>query len=327
MENKKTLGDLSWGLLSKYRAELMGIAIIWVILYHGTATKMIFPEQIDLLNIILKCGNNGVDIFLFLSGIGLYYSFSKNPNISEFYKRRIIRVVIPYIFISGFFWILQDIFLEKDIIQFVKDFMLISFWTQGIIRVWYIALILLLYILYPLIYRFLFKKEYCVEQKGIVLIFAVIAFNFVIMREFPVWYDMVEIALTRIPVFILGSICGKYVKAHKKITFNEGLILIVLFNFKLFFNRYTISGFPVRYWYGILAISVCIFFCMIFEILPDNPFIRKCNQILKLCGEKSLELYLAHIWVRRIFIKADFDYMYNGYNLNKWGILNYLLIL
>ena len=50
-------------LLSTYRSELMGIATIWVMLFHFKANMNSAP--MDLLSSI---GYGGVDIFLFLSG-------------------------------------------------------------------------------------------------------------------------------------------------------------------------------------------------------------------------------------------------------------------
>ena len=43
-----------------------------------------------------------------------------------------------------------------DIFLFLKDMSLLSFWKDGTTRVWYIALILLLYALFPLIWDFFF---------------------------------------------------------------------------------------------------------------------------------------------------------------------------
>lgn len=40
-------------------------------------------------------GNVGVDIFLLLSGIGLYYSYERSS--AGFFKRRLSRVLIPHL--------------------------------------------------------------------------------------------------------------------------------------------------------------------------------------------------------------------------------------
>ena len=68
----------------KYRSVWMAIAILWVILFHATVT-------IDntALSFIKEIGYGGVDIFFFASGLGCFYSLSKNSNINEFLKREV----------------------------------------------------------------------------------------------------------------------------------------------------------------------------------------------------------------------------------------------
>ena len=67
---------LNWGLLSKYRMELFGVAAIMIMIFH-CQVLMVLPGWFSLINAHL---NSGVEIFLLLSGMGLYYSFSKNNN-------------------------------------------------------------------------------------------------------------------------------------------------------------------------------------------------------------------------------------------------------
>ena len=68
---------MNFTLVSKYRTELMGIATLWVMLFHYGNINI---PIIDNLRII---GYGGVDIFLFLSGIGL--SFSIKGGVKSFY--------------------------------------------------------------------------------------------------------------------------------------------------------------------------------------------------------------------------------------------------
>lgn len=63
--------NIELGNISRYRGELMGLAIIFVVLFHVG-----LPRE-DIFFGLRRMGNIGVDIFLFLSGIGLWYSWSK----------------------------------------------------------------------------------------------------------------------------------------------------------------------------------------------------------------------------------------------------------
>lgn len=58
--------------ISKHRTALMGIAAIMILLCHS-ARRISMPSAIAYP---LSFLNIGVDIFLFLSGMGIYYSLS-----------------------------------------------------------------------------------------------------------------------------------------------------------------------------------------------------------------------------------------------------------
>ncbi len=67
------------GLLSKYRSELMGLACIMVLVGHAEGNNVaLYPI---LKNILSSLASFGVDIFLLLSGIGIYYSLPKQVAI------------------------------------------------------------------------------------------------------------------------------------------------------------------------------------------------------------------------------------------------------
>ena len=73
------IGDIQLAEMSRYRGELMGAAIVFIILFHVPLARS------DAFFGLRRCGNIGVDMFLFLSGIGLWYSWVKNPSVRHFY--------------------------------------------------------------------------------------------------------------------------------------------------------------------------------------------------------------------------------------------------
>lgn len=86
------LSDLS--LINKYRRELMGIAILWITLYHCLADP-VKALGIPVLGTVLSRGWLGVEIFLFLSGIGLFFSMRRNPDAKQYWLRRSKKVIVP----------------------------------------------------------------------------------------------------------------------------------------------------------------------------------------------------------------------------------------
>ena len=149
---KKIEEILTGKCLGQYRKELMGIAMIWVMIFHSY-TGILRKLHIPVLYQICRHGNLGVEIFLLLSGFGLYYSLSKNDQVLPFYKRRLVRVVLPWLILSCPYWIVKSILVDKDSIGiFFLNWFGLSFWTEGITTVWYIAFIILLYAIYPFVF-------------------------------------------------------------------------------------------------------------------------------------------------------------------------------
>lgn len=94
-----SLNEITWKDLSRYRGELMGAAIIFIVLFH-----MSLPRS-DAFFGLRRCGNIGVDMFLFLSGIGLWFSWVKNPSTKQFYKRRLLRIFPAWLIMSSLYYI------------------------------------------------------------------------------------------------------------------------------------------------------------------------------------------------------------------------------
>ena len=132
-------------LLSKYRTPLMGIAALMIIAVHSCDYGVQMPNFIQR---ILMRGYLGVDIFLFLSGIGCYYSLSKNGSCSKWYKKRLVRIFIPYTLIQIPFWAYQISIGEFNIEKQLINFSTIGFWLHHV-GAWYVALLIPLYLFTP----------------------------------------------------------------------------------------------------------------------------------------------------------------------------------
>lgn len=94
MEKDKSK-KLTWGILSVYRSQIMGAAIIWIMLLHGVE---LYPQILKELLVI---------------------GFVMD------------RVLIPYLLISLPFWIWLDLWVKKEIGAFLQDIGFISFWKSG----------------------------------------------------------------------------------------------------------------------------------------------------------------------------------------------------
>lgn len=100
--------SFSWKDVLSYRNELYGLAIFWIVLFHiycnvGFVGKSILPSKVyTAISLIMIRGNLGVDVFLFLSAIGLSRSI-RNNDIKTFYHHRWNRVFLPYLLLAVLF--------------------------------------------------------------------------------------------------------------------------------------------------------------------------------------------------------------------------------
>lgn len=308
MEENNTIKEqlLNWKIISKNRNLLFGIAIIWIMLLHTLNYPSIKNwegfKEVRLLSTFynfVKSGGAGVDIFLFLSGIGLYYSFSKCPNIRKFYVKRLKRVLIPYLIIGVGFWILRDIVYAQNPNGVWEDIFWITFYKDGKSTYWYILFILIMYLLYPLFY-YLLESRYR-NVNFIVLLCLAFGIIYQMYTQNYEIYTNIEKALSRVPIFIVGCYWGKIVKSEKPIhNFWIVYALIVPFLGGVFQLISKQGGLPWkvsnRIWYGMSAISISIFWAILFSITT----IGIIGKLLNLAGTISLELYLIHIALKSL---------------------------
>ena len=142
-------------MFNETRPELMGIAIVWIVFFHMT-----IEVTNPLLAIVKKFENNGVDIFLLLSGMGFVYSWNKcGEKMGAFYERRLLRVIPLTIVCLTPWYIYNAIIMRKITLRIVLDVVSLSFWIDGNNPGWYIAEYLFLTLIFPIIYYFLRKKR------------------------------------------------------------------------------------------------------------------------------------------------------------------------
>lgn len=284
---------IKWNDISKYRDELFGIAIISIMVFHYfegvlTSEYMEGVSRVFAKLYIGAVGSIGVDIFLYLSGIGIYYSLDKNPKLLDFYFRRVKRVFIPYVVLGGLFWIIKDILIQQvSIEKFFYDFTLLSFWGNGERVFWYISFISILYIVSPLLYKIGKRGAvvFCILSVVVSIIF------YVFCREL---FNYTEIAVLRIPIYLFGFYCGRLCKSEKYVG-KEVLYMLIL-------------SVPLRIIGGLINFPferlVNVFYAVFLIFLYITVRLRLIKKarlnILINIGQLSLELYIVHVAIRNV---------------------------
>lgn len=296
---------ISWGVLSEFRKELMGCSIIGIILFHWYENCMDHGIATGMIMKLFSLGNRFVDVFLILSGIGLFYSFSRKNDVKEFYKRRFGKILPVYCIIAFPYWIVEDIIiLGKGWKQFLCDFTFMSLFTQGNRRFWFIAAIVLFYLIFPPVYYILYKGEKKLRNATFILVIYFLL-GIVIGKLLPSVYNNIEIAFWRWLSFFAGIYLAPKVKNDDRIS-NWSLlsIFVIMICSFIFYGR--ISSVVLKScvfrvggtFFGIIAALVI---ATVLKCIKE----KKCGKlILSLfgsLGEITLEVYMLHVAFRSIF--------------------------
>jgi len=264
----------------------MGFATIWVVLVH-------FPFDIPVFIYFEKIGYMGVDIFMLLSGFGLFFSL-QNPRFKflSFYKKRLSRILPTYFVVVIFFCL----FKHDTFLGFLKIVTTYGYWTGEHAFDWYVPSILLLYLLSPILRNMLNCNKLpflCFFSIALIIVFLFgMIYNGYKFTEFKFMF------YSRIPVFILGFVYGYYTK-QKDPVFLTHISIASIFYFVFYLLLcYTLGleNFNNRYLQNSLLIPF-----VIFAIL----FVLKCSSKLTLffnyIGVRSLEIYLVHYCLLNVF--------------------------
>ena len=282
MENVKDRIPLS--IFSAQRQLLMGFATAAILLIHSN----LFFEIHNAVRTTWDLLFGAVDVFLFLSGLGLYYSFYKNKNLSLFYLHRFMRIIPQFLIVSVFWLVLHNSLITiKD---FCGDVFLLRFWTTGARRYWFISLIFVLYLAYPIVH-FIYERY---QKPGfLVLLTGVIVFT-VWASHYLENYSDYEIALTRVPSFLLGAWVGKCSKEERRISRKSIWISLAVVTALWIACYYGIIGIVTTLPYRYSCALFCICFSYLLAILFSKFTLINIKIFFAWLGSYSLECYLIH---------------------------------
>ena len=263
----------------------MGASAILIILCHAPA----YIELPKYISAILTRGGWGVDVFLYLSGLGLYFSLSKsylntNFSLKMWYSHRFKKLIIPYLLSYAPLCIIRGVIKNESICSVIGDISTISFWIHHG-GPWFVALIIPLYLLAPVLFSIFYRiKSNRYKTLFLIIVSSACLFFSAIDLEadYRGFLYNVQFAVSRIPAFIFGMYSGPYVSKAYMVKFPIiwslsfiGISMLL----KCFIPNLCVSS--------LMAVPLMVLLCYIFS--------KECHTINKICGfmgKISLESYL-----------------------------------
>lgn len=308
--------DIELVNISRFRAEQMGMAMLFVILFH-----VALPRS-DAFFGLRRMGNLGVDMFLFLSGIGLWFSWTKglmenvtsvvigsSPRPSslkewlarwaKFYWRRLIRIYPAWLVLASLYYVPH--FLDRPThtteqwIDLFGDVLINwDFWLHDELTFWYIPATMMLYIFAPP-YMELIRRHPVYRWLVVVMVMWCILVQYVTPIHQSVGH--IEIFWSRVPIFFLGINMGEAVR--KKHTLDGQSIWMIWIMFlmtlltSVWLEQMKHGHFPLfleRMLYIPLTVTTILLLNRVFRRTP-----KWFNSIVAWFGGLSLEAYMIHI--------------------------------
>lgn len=283
----------------KYRNLWVGLAMLWIIFFHSAILFSWEP-----LNQFRDFGFAGVDICLFASGIGCYYSLEKDPDILRFLKRRFLRLAPVYycFIIPWMLWKSRGLtFPVKAVIGNLLGIQSLISWDYHFN--WYISALVLFYFALPYLKKASDSFRYFWQD----LLFTV----FLVIVAVPFWGSGNSILiLSRIPVLYAGVVCAKMASRGYMLKAKDYGILVAFMAAGIGALWIFYTRFPELLWnqgmdfypFALIVPGLCVFLSLLTEQMEKSISLRWINKAVSTVGIYSFEVYLVHIFLYENFM-------------------------
>ena len=292
-----------------------GIAIVLVFLCHSHQTFTL-PE---FLTSVLSFLQSGVQLFILLSAFGLCYSYSKTPvKWFSFMKTRLSKIVILYWFaiaLAAIYRVAYACVMHKDILQevnplgiFINALLLHGFSPDRTINNyivrggWFIGAIVVIYAVFPLMYRLYFSNNKVWRRTRIYLfplaVFIVTSILVGFLNAYPSAHSLTKLILQLAP-FALGFPLFELQQNHSiyeiKYPCCKGIVFVIVA-----FGLFLLKTEAQRAY--MFTVGIAFFYFMIYVLKKQKGFDRICSR-LPVCrffsamGEYSFPIYLTHSYI------------------------------
>ena len=231
--------------------------------------------------------NVGVQIFFLTSGF-LYGKIEVTQPL-EFYKKRLLRVYVPYIMVVTVVLLIQGLigawqFNLRDVLIYACNLQgFVSTSVDGLNHLWFLSVLMICYLLVPWLQRLMNFKPWLLV--GVIIAASFVEFFFV-QKMYPICAWVV--------LFIAGMVYGKYETPKMSLFVLVGSAILMAGMLPFFSLEHLIDGAWAHYSVWLHCGLAIFIFTAIYYLLPKVASENANLPMLKEIDKISYEVYLVH---------------------------------
>lgn len=277
--------------ISKYKNHLMGLAVLVVVYGHLLYYHSGLQNYEDL-NFTIWYTLGSVEMFMFVSGFGIYQSLLRNRNASGFYLKRLKRLAPVYLPVMAVYCIGGMLFGDMRVGEAAGNLTAFGWWFGMKNQFnWYVPATVVLYLLSPLFFDCIQKKKsgWC-----FVALFVLIVAG---------WRSNLLLAVTRFPTYFLGMYFGARYAEKKTPTKKEfvfwtivGLIAMGLVPYYFIYKKNLLWYYGMYWILFCFSTPACMFYTTKLLDWQEKWAVgRVLNRVWNFLGVRSFEIFLCHL--------------------------------
>lgn len=310
---------------------LRGVAFLAVVMQHVIAGVFYQPDlsssSIIIGTTFLGLTRFAVPLFVFITGVVLFYNYDAKLNYKSFLRKRFKQIVIPYLAWTFFYYVWVS-FLSgvgasttwNELLKILK----LSLTGHASYHLWFMVMIIPFYLLFPL-FRFLLSKDRKVST-NLIVVAAFLAVNLILVYALSkgwITSDNPFLNLAVLPYldrnflfwlfyFVLGGLVGLYYEQWKTFVHRTWLISLVILGACLYVIYSKIAEIHLNrasdlYLYSanvtaplkpFMMLTIIVLIILVFalaRLLADKT--TKFTNLLGIFGRYSFGTYLIHALV------------------------------
>lgn len=282
--------------ISRVRGELLGLAALMIAWFHSGF--LIRYPSVDAVNTFMY---TGVDIFMFLSGLGAARSLSRRSP-QDFYKRRFLRLFPAYLPVVTL-WFLYAVcprFVNinaENAPVYLTQYLGNIFMTGELLSLpgqlnWYIQAIVWFYLASPLLLPAARKATESILS-------AVLLFSGLLLFLCTFSGHIMQMAISRLPLYVIGMMAQLLADREKPVAISPicaWLVAAAALAVPLWFfvNDEESLTTLCLWWlpFALVTPGACMLLSRAFTAMQKNSVSRGFCALLRLLGKNSFELYI-----------------------------------